>query len=68
VEVAEVFRPQAILMDVGRPRLNGYEVTRRIREQSWGQSVVIIALTGGAKRETNSSRGRPVATATSSSR
>jgi CheY-like chemotaxis protein/anti-sigma regulatory factor (Ser/Thr protein kinase) len=46
VEVAEAFRPQAILMDVGMPRLNGYEATRRIREQSWGRSVFIIALTG----------------------
>ena len=33
-------------MDVGMPRLNGYEATRRIREQPWGRSVLIIALTG----------------------
>lgn len=46
VEVAEVFRPQAILMDVGMPRLNGYHATRQIREQSWGRSILIIALTG----------------------
>ncbi len=46
VEAAEEFRPEVILMDVGMPRLNGYEATRRIREQPWGQSVTIIALTG----------------------
>ncbi len=46
VEVAEQFCPEVILMDVGMPRLNGLDATRRIRANSWGESMLIIALTG----------------------
>ena len=46
VEAAKQFGPEVILMDVGMPRLNGYEAARRIREQPWGRDVIIIALTG----------------------
>jgi PAS domain S-box-containing protein len=46
VALAEQFRPQAVLMDIGMPQLNGYEATRRIRDQPWGRDMTIIALTG----------------------
>jgi len=46
VDLAEEFRPQVVLMDIGMPQLNGYEATRRIRDQPWGRDMTIIALTG----------------------
>ena len=46
VEQAERFRPEVILMDLGMPRLNGLEATKRIRGQEWGGDMTIFALTG----------------------
>lgn len=46
LEVAESFQPGVVLMDLGMPKLNGYEAAMRIREQSWGKSLTLIAMTG----------------------
>ncbi|HVJ67335.1 MAG TPA: ATP-binding protein [Caulifigura sp.] len=51
VGVAESFRPHVILMDIGMPGLNGYEACRRIRQQPWGKSAVIVACTGWGQEE-----------------
>jgi two-component system, chemotaxis family, CheB/CheR fusion protein len=51
LEVAEQFRPHLILLDIGLPKLNGYEVCRRIRQQPWGKDMVVIALTGWGQEE-----------------
>lgn len=51
VETAATFRPDVALLDIGLPKLNGYEVARRIREQPWGKNIVLVALTGWGQEE-----------------
>ena len=46
IEAAEKFRPEIILLDIGMPKLNGYETAERIRQQPWSKQMVLIALTG----------------------
>jgi PAS domain S-box-containing protein len=46
IETAERFLPQAILLDIGMPHMDGHEICRRIRRESWGKAINIIALTG----------------------
>jgi CheY-like chemotaxis protein len=43
---AERFRPHVVLLDLGLPKLNGYEACRRLREQPWGKDVLMVAVTG----------------------
>jgi CheY-like chemotaxis protein len=51
VEAAAAFRPDVILLDIGMPKLNGYDACRRIRAESWGRDVLIVAVTGWGQEE-----------------
>jgi CheY-like chemotaxis protein len=44
-------RPDVVLLDIGLPRLNGYEVCRRVRALPWGDSLTLIALTGWGQED-----------------
>ncbi|HEX4023649.1 MAG TPA: response regulator [Steroidobacteraceae bacterium] len=44
--VADEVRPELMLLDIGMPGLDGYEVARRVRAQEWGRSTVLVAVTG----------------------
>ena len=46
VDIAEVYRPDLVLLDIGLPKLNGYEACRHIRQQPWGKDTVLVAVTG----------------------
>jgi CheY-like chemotaxis protein len=51
VEAAAMFRPDVVLLDIGLPKLNGYEAARKIRAQPWGNGVTLVALTGWGQEE-----------------
>jgi signal transduction histidine kinase len=46
VAAAEEFRPDVVLLDIGLPKLNGYETAITIREQPWGKEMLLVAVTG----------------------
>jgi signal transduction histidine kinase/ActR/RegA family two-component response regulator len=46
LNLAAEFRPDAALLDIGMPRVNGYELARRIRAEPWGRDMLLIAITG----------------------
>jgi signal transduction histidine kinase/ActR/RegA family two-component response regulator len=48
---AAAFRPDVVLLDLGMPKVNGYEVCRRLREQPWGETMTVIAQTGWGQAE-----------------
>jgi CheY-like chemotaxis protein len=57
LELAESFRPEVVLLDLGMPHMNGYDACRRIRHASWGQEVLLIAQSGWAQ-EADKQRSR----------
>ena len=48
--VGASFRPDVVLMDISMPHMDGYEAARRLRAESWGKNVVLIALTGWGRQ------------------
>jgi CheY-like chemotaxis protein len=51
IDLAEAFRPGLALLDIGMPRMNGYDAAKRIRGQPFGRDVVLVALTGWGQPE-----------------
>jgi CheY-like chemotaxis protein len=52
LEALDEFRPSVILLDLGLPGIDGYEVAQRVRQHPHGRRATIIALTGwGQERD-----------------
>jgi CheY-like chemotaxis protein len=43
---AEAIRPEIVILDLGMPKIDGYEACRRIRSHDWGREMTLIAMTG----------------------
>ncbi len=46
LELAESFRPQVVLLDIGLPGMNGYEVALELRRRPWFEGCMLVAVTG----------------------
>jgi CheY-like chemotaxis protein len=46
VDAARAFRPHVVLLDIGLPGLNGYEVARRLRDDPITKDVLLVAVSG----------------------
>ena len=57
IECAQEFSPEVILLDIGLPDMNGYEVARALRDDPLMQDVLIIAISGWGQAE-DKARGK----------
>ncbi len=51
LEAARAFQPDVVLLDIGLPGMDGYEVARRLREEEGAQKVLLVAMTGYGQDE-----------------
>ncbi len=46
LRIAQECRPDIVLLDLKMPGMDGYEVARRLRNESWGRDLTLVAVTG----------------------
>lgn len=51
ITVADDFQPHCVVLDLGLPGIDGYEVARRLRERPYGAELTLVALTGWAGKD-----------------
>ncbi|HUE89067.1 MAG TPA: response regulator [Vicinamibacterales bacterium] len=49
--MADEFQPNCVVLDLGLPGMDGYEVARRLRERPYGAELILVALTGWAGKD-----------------
>ena len=66
IEAADEFQPAVALLDIGLPKLSGYDIARHVREKR-GEDVLLVAITGWDRKTTGARHARPASTTTSRS-
>jgi CheY-like chemotaxis protein len=61
-QTCKEFMPSAMVVDIGMPRLNGFQLARRIRRTGWGMRALLIAVTGWEDQATPNSQSSWVST------
>jgi PAS domain S-box-containing protein len=51
LELARVFRPHAMLLDIGLPDMDGYRLAQQVRATPWGRAAVLVAVTGWGQEQ-----------------
>ncbi len=51
LQMANELEPDVVLLDIGLPKMDGYEVARRIRREPWGGGAMLVAITGWGQAE-----------------
>ena len=51
IDACRGFIPDVLLLDIGMPRLDGYDTARIIRREPWGTDITIVAMTGWGQDE-----------------
>ncbi len=46
VEVADIFEPEVVVLDIGMPHLNGHQTASELRKRAWAKNAIFIAVTG----------------------
>jgi two-component system OmpR family response regulator len=54
IAAADDFKPDCVVLDLGLPSMDGFEVAKRLRERPYGGNLVIVALTGWAGKDVRS--------------
>jgi CheY-like chemotaxis protein len=51
LKLAANFKPEVVILDLGLPTMDGFEIARQIESQPWGADIALVALTGWGQQQ-----------------